>query len=286
MELVFPTAEPTPDRAALAAMPPKAALQAVLGGELRQAGQRRAAFSVSPKGRAIRAEISNGQIEDTDLAKWIETAFRISDAEALLLPGFDTPLTRADWLRETELRIKTPRTVLRPFDESDSQAFREIAGDLEVARMMINIAHPLSEKAAAKWIRQRRYRGRPGFFLAIEVEGQLAGSIGFGALNNSLAYFLARSHWGRGLAGEIVPGFVADVIPRFALPAMFAGVFTDNPASLRILEKTGFRETTRTDFRSPARTEAQQIIEMALTPETAPDRFAPIRLSNGARSPR
>ncbi len=278
MELVLSPVTALPDRAALAEMPVSEALQAALSREILRGEERVGAVEVRPEGRAIRAELTAQVRDGVDLSEWIEAAFLLSDAEALHLPGPEGALTRAAWLRGRDLRIETPRAILRPFEESDSEAFREIAGDREVARMMINIAHPLSETAAAKWIRQRRYRGRPGFFLAIEVEGALAGSIGFGALNNSLAYFLARAQWGRGLAGEIVPGFVADVIPRFALPAMFAGVFTDNPASLRILERTGFRETTRTDFRSPARRAEQKIIEMELSPETAPDRFAPIRL--------
>ncbi|NDR57568.1 GNAT family N-acetyltransferase [Aliiruegeria sabulilitoris] len=274
----------SPDwRRAVVQLGPEAAVTRALSQRILRDGQPIASLQAGAEGDRVRAGVDSerGPLSEETFAKWIDVVFLNTTAREIEIDQAGTDplvMSRDGWSRGRDIRIETGRAVLRPFTEDDAPAFREIAGDLEVARMMINIAHPLSEKAAARWMRQRRFRGRPGFFLGIYVEGHLAGSVGFGAFSNALAYFLARPQWGKGLAGEIVPAFVANVIPRFALPSMFAGVFTDNPASSRILERIGFREVTRSDFQSPARETAERIIEMELTPEQAPEYFAAIQL--------
>ncbi|SDJ09906.1 GNAT family N-acetyltransferase [Aliiruegeria lutimaris] len=274
----------SPDwRRAVGKVSPEEAVTRAFSQRILRGGEPIASLQACAKGERVRAVIEpeGGPLPEDISAKWIDAVFLNTTAREIEVEQAGTDLlvmSRDGWSRGRDIRIATERTVLRPFVEVDAPAFREIAGNLEVARMMINIEHPLSTKTAARWIRQRRFRGRPGFFLGIYVGEQLAGSIGFGAFSNALAYFLARPQWGKGLAGEVVPAFVANVVPRFALPSMFAGVFTDNPASSRILERIGFREVTRSDFQSPARDAPDRIIEMELTPEQAPDYFAAIRL--------
>lgn len=53
-------------------------------------------------------------------------------------------------------------------------------------------------------------------------------------------YLLAESAWGRGLATELIAGFVEWCRQLPVRPVITAGVGVDNPASSRVLEKCGF----------------------------------------------
>ena len=74
----------------------------------------------------------------------------------------------------------------------------------------------------------------------IMTDGRIAGSVlsyveGDGP---EVSYWLGREYWGRGLASAALAAFLEHVNP--ARP-MRARVAKDNPASLRVLQKCGFR---------------------------------------------
>ena len=54
----------------------------------------------------------------------------------------------------------------------------------------------------------------------------------------AVGYLLAESAWGQGFASEVMLGLAAWA--RDQGLTLFAGVSTDNPASVRVLEKAGF----------------------------------------------
>ena len=74
---------------------------------------------------------------------------------------------------------------------------------------------------------------------AIVVDDELAGTIGSwgGADEREVTYWIGRSHWGKGIATAALTAFLA-VDPTRPLHARVA---SDNVASLRVLEKCGFR---------------------------------------------
>ncbi len=55
-----------------------------------------------------------------------------------------------------------------------------------------------------------------------------------------LGYVLAEPHWGRGLASELVGGFVAWCRGEPSIGSIAGGVEVDNAASARVLTKNGF----------------------------------------------
>lgn len=59
-----------------------------------------------------------------------------------------------------------------------------------------------------------------------------------------IGYWLGREFWGKGIASEAVRQFVAEV-PRRPL---YARAASDNVASIRVLQKAGFREIGREMF--------------------------------------
>lgn len=174
-------------------------------------------------------------------------------------------LHRNTWCARAPYVLRSARIEIRPFVEADLAAFHQIAGQLSVARMLVNISHPLSFDMACRWIKRRRFTGRLGFMVGVfNHDGRLLGAIGIGGLSNSLVYFLSEDARGAGLGTEVVSLFIRDAIPRFALKSIFAGVFSDNPASRRLLEKLGFVVKGTADFKSPARQTSDLFWEMEL----------------------
>ena len=172
-------------------------------------------------------------------------------------------LKRAEWNKATPFRVDTARLIMSPVRARDLTAFHRIAGQASIARMLVNLEHPLSLSAAENWLAKSRFRGRLGFMVGIyDRQGNLLGAIGLGGLSTSLVYFLNEEVRGQGIASEAVHGFLGYAVARFNLNTVFAGVFTDNPASRHILQKENFAVTGTKPFRSPARTAPAAIWEM------------------------
>ena len=74
--------------------------------------------------------------------------------------------------------------------------------------------------------------------LLILLETQLAEGSG---KEVRLGYLLSQDVWGQGMASELVNGFVSWCRGQSSISCISAGVAVDNPASNRVLEKTGFR---------------------------------------------
>jgi ribosomal-protein-alanine N-acetyltransferase len=81
---------------------------------------------------------------------------------------------------------------------------------------------------------------------AIEVDGEAVGGIGLaiGAdvhrLGAEIGYWLGEAVWGRGIATAVVRTLTPWAFATFGLERIFAGVFSSNPASMRVLEKCGY----------------------------------------------
>ena len=79
------------------------------------------------------------------------------------------------------------------------------------------------------------------FVKAITENGQFAGQIGLA--NGELWYLLAQPFWGRGIATWAVEEILSHGFKILGLDKITAGTWHDNPASMRVLEKCGFRKT-------------------------------------------
>ena len=137
--------------------------------------------------------------------------------------------------------IRTERLELRPMTRADAPLFRDLVTRPEVARMlfMFPTDWPLSEAEA--FMDDWAWRGSLRFRLAIMLGGEWAGWIGVSdGAEPEIFYALRPKHAGRGIAREAVAAFCRFLFDRFSMPAVTAGVFTDNPASARVLEVSGF----------------------------------------------
>jgi RimJ/RimL family protein N-acetyltransferase len=144
--------------------------------------------------------------------------------------------------------IETPRLRLRPLGEADAPDMERFCGDWDVARMLRVIPHPYPPGMARDYIRRLGAGVAPERAWAIVRRGQadapLLGVVSIRYVGGSdrvrLGYWLGKPWWGCGYMTEAVAAVIDGVFDEGAA-GIDAGVFTDNDASLRVLEKLGFR---------------------------------------------
>lgn len=138
--------------------------------------------------------------------------------------------------------------VVRPWQGNDRDALAEQANSRQVwINMRDGFPHPFTVEDADRFI--QRARGMvPQTFLAVEVDGVLAGGIGYTLHDDveriaaEVGYWLGTSFWGRGIATTALRLVTSlafsshpDLLRLYALP------FSSNPASARVLEKAGYQ---------------------------------------------
>jgi RimJ/RimL family protein N-acetyltransferase len=147
--------------------------------------------------------------------------------------------------------LETPRLRLRPLASSDEADLIALDSDPEVMRY---VGSPAGVKSPAETAERARLRIRetqrgdyePLGFWRIEGRGDRA-FYGVGALirmpggdDVEVAYRLARSAWGRGIATEAAGALVAHALGSLALRRVVAVTYPANQASQRVLDKLGF----------------------------------------------
>jgi RimJ/RimL family protein N-acetyltransferase len=83
----------------------------------------------------------------------------------------------------------------------------------------------------------------PEVHFAIEVDGNLAGSIGLVNIDchkAELGYWLSDRYAGNGIMTEVVTKILDYAYQKLGLVRVYAPIFKHNQASIRILEKNGF----------------------------------------------
>lgn len=148
--------------------------------------------------------------------------------------------------RQAELR--TQRLWLRPFRDTDAPRVQVLIDDPDIARNTLTIPHPYPEGLAARWIagHAEAWAARSKAVWAVCLaDGDLVGAAGLhlepAHRRAELGYWIARAHWGRGIASEAVRALVAHAFDDLGLERVFAHHFPWNPASGRVLEKAGLR---------------------------------------------
>ena len=140
----------------------------------------------------------------------------------------------------------TPRLILRQPQITDSAALCAQFSDFEVAKMTASVAHPYPLHAAEMWLLcypSARRRGLRHSF-AIQHDGKMIGIISLFRADSQaqweLGYHIARDVWGRGFATEAARAVLDYAYDSLCAAQVGAGIYTDNPASHRVIIKLGF----------------------------------------------
>lgn len=136
--------------------------------------------------------------------------------------------------------------LLRPWDAADAGSLVRHANNPRVAgNLRDGFPHPYTLSDAKSWLASISGE-KHGVILAVEVNGEAAGGIGLFPqkdvyrYNGEIGYWLSEYHWGKGIMTEALGAVVEFAFTETELLRLFAGVFENNPSSMRVLEKNGF----------------------------------------------
>jgi RimJ/RimL family protein N-acetyltransferase len=153
-----------------------------------------------------------------------------------------------DIARDDVFRLETARLWLRWPRASDAQAIHRYSSKWEVAKFTARIPHPYPAGSAERFIfaaREANSLGR-GLVLVIAPQSgrrEVVGAVSLeahGSDHLALGYALAPEVWGRGYATEAVAAMVDAGFSLSRCVEIDADVRVENPASRRVLEKSGF----------------------------------------------
>lgn len=105
--------------------------------------------------------------------------------------------------------------------------------------------HPYTRADGEDWLAHIAQQ-EPVTSFAIVVAGEAAGGIGLAPQPDvhrrsaELGYWLGEAFWNRGIMTAAVRTFTTHAFDEYDLLRIFAGVFSTNPASMRVLEKAGY----------------------------------------------
>ena len=135
--------------------------------------------------------------------------------------------------------------TIRQWIEDDVSNLVLYANNINVwNKLRNNFPHPYSEEDAKAWL--QKANEPPIINLAIDLDGQAIGGIGL-ILNSDIyimsaemGYWLGEEFWGQKIATEAVRLMVEYTFYYFDIVRLYAEVFENNKASMRVLEKNGF----------------------------------------------
>ena len=142
--------------------------------------------------------------------------------------------------------LEGKRCRVRLWRPGDADAIVSHANNINVARHLRDrFPHPYTRAHAVAFLRHVTSAERQTN-LAIEVDGQPAGGIGFVCgsdverFSAEIGYWLGEQYWGRGIVTEALTLVTAHAFRAFNILRLFALPFADNAASVRVLEKAGY----------------------------------------------
>jgi 8-oxo-dGTP diphosphatase len=137
--------------------------------------------------------------------------------------------------------------ILRRPEEADIPALVSLAGDWEVARHTAFIPHPYSEEDARTFIAEAPNQAADGAHVVFAIERRTEpGLIGYAGLiidgdGAEIGYWIGQPFWGQGFAGEAVRRLLRLAFDVLGLERVRAEILSDNPPSMRVLDKAGFK---------------------------------------------
>ncbi len=164
--------------------------------------------------------------------------------------------------------ITTGRLVLRPLRPDDAPAICTALSSWDVVKNLARVPWPYERADAETFIAKAGERAAAGEEHTFAIDnGSLVGAISVRGIEDgdaAIGYWLAEPVWGRGYATEALQALVDHVFKTLPVVSLTAGVITDNPASMRVLEKAGFVRSGPTQCATLARGE-QAAIDHCLT---------------------
>ncbi|RFZ92529.1 N-acetyltransferase [Mucilaginibacter conchicola] len=135
---------------------------------------------------------------------------------------------------------------LRPWRMDDAKALQKHADNPNVSACLLNrFPYPYSIVDAEEFLEHITTK-TPVTTFAIEVNGEAIGGIGLEIRQDVyrysplIGYWLSEQHWGKGITAEAVKLLTDYAFTKLEAICVQAFVFSENPRSMRVLEKAGY----------------------------------------------
>ena len=147
--------------------------------------------------------------------------------------------------------FETARLRFRPWRESDVEALFRYASDPEVGARAGWPPHTDREGSLA--VIRNVFSNDHTWAMELKETGEAVGCMGYypcgesnieiGENDAEVGYWLGRPYWGQGLCTEALSGMIGYCFNQKGFQTLWGDFFEDNPASGRVMEKCGFRDT-------------------------------------------
>lgn len=147
--------------------------------------------------------------------------------------------------------METERIVLRPWRDDDAEALFKYASDPEVGPRAGWPPHKSVEESRViirtlfnsdhMWAMELKKTSEPIGCMGYFVHGE--SNIDIGENDAEVGYWVARPYWNLGLCTETLQVLIDYCFTVKGYDTLWADYFPENPASGRVMEKCGFRDT-------------------------------------------
>ena len=147
--------------------------------------------------------------------------------------------------------IETERILLRPWGDDDAEALFKYASDPEVGPRAGWPPHKSVEESLEiirtlfrsdhMWAMEFKETGEPIGCMGYFVYGE--SNIDIGSNDAEVGYWVGRTYWNQGLCSEALRSLIDYCFNDKKYRTLWADYFPENPASGRVMEKCGFRDT-------------------------------------------
>jgi len=144
------------------------------------------------------------------------------------------------------MQLKFDKYAIRSWEIEDAPVIAKYANNRSIwLNLRDGFPHPYSIDDANRFIANALEKN-PETLFAIASPKEVIGSIGLAIGQDvhrytaELGYWLAEPYWNQGIMTEAVKTFIKYAFKKFNLNRIYAEPYATNPASSKILEKTGF----------------------------------------------
>ena len=147
--------------------------------------------------------------------------------------------------------LETKRLRFRAWRKSDAETLFKYASDPDVGPRAGWPPHQ-SEEESLRVIREI-FSNRHTWALELKKTGEPIGcityypyaesNIGIGRNDAEIGYWIAKPYWNKGLCTEALRAMIDWCFNKKGFLTLWSDYFVDNPASGRVMEKCGFRDT-------------------------------------------
>ena len=139
------------------------------------------------------------------------------------------------------MEIRTPRLTLRTARPSDLAAMHAVLSSVQATRWWSTPPHADLDQTRV-WLDSMIAKGPANPDFVVEFQGHVVGKAGFFE-PPEIGYILHPDVWGRGVASEACGAALDRLFATTDHAEATADVDPENVASIRLLEKLGFRRT-------------------------------------------